>query len=723
MSHFRLPICSSTDTSQEPELCFSNGDLLVYLRHPGQSSRGPTFRVHTQSLRNRGFEKLLEQCATRPVLHASGACVLSTCPGCSKHASLTELYIPAPPSSSIDDVFDHHITTRNFFAWLYDRPLAGRALGVSLLNLKERIIQYRSTRSETQTNQEIIAYAESQKYLDFRECIDHALAALLLAENLEQQDLWVDAFAHAVGMSHREIAASPEYNSLSTTTRALIHEARLELDVRLARASMSIETFFGDDLSGNFLGLSLAAKDHFDRFRSFLHGYYIEKYGFWPPAGFGTDSSRYAIYSSIYSDFRNLYHHLVDPDISSDAGDHFETMGGICTLQNVQAFDAKHGFETLQRPLPQLPQEPTFSSRTPQLSRRRSWNPITQKKMDRETRKALRVQALIDASNRDMAIMECPLIRRYSRFESKSVADDLETVSWIDGRKVRWILTYAILQTLISIMAAPKLVRNTQGLSYPLCCHVPKKMPWAGKEKEQSKAQDTPKEITPDIDYRHSNSSESNLAGRASRVTDRKDRRQTMPTRAASALRASSVPRAASLKKLFNRRQGTADEPPVPTLPSNSFCEILVHGYGNGLNEVLAKKQEATTIPTPEQMKRRNSLVPNVEPDGDLFSRNKSQKMPHTGTDDVPGLSPSSSTSVSRETSNASTGSSKSKTTTESDMSIVTPVDNKSMTHLIDIFRNASIDLKADEDHLYRTVDGVPGTIHINTKTWDEILG
>ena len=111
---------------------------------------------------------------------------------------------------------------------------------------------------------------------------------------------------------------------------------------------MSIETFFGDDLSGNFLGLSSAAKEHFDRFRSFLHGYYIEQYGFWPPAGFSTDSSRFAIYASIYADFRNLYHHLVDPEASSDAATHFESMGGVCTLQNVQAFDGKH-FTSLEK--------------------------------------------------------------------------------------------------------------------------------------------------------------------------------------------------------------------------------------------------------------------------------------------------------------------------------------------------------------------------------------
>lgn len=120
------------------------------------------------------------------------------------------MYIPAPPLSGMDATFDHHITTRNFFAWLYDLPLAGRSLGVSLVALRKRIDTYRGGPS-TLTDQELVKYVDSQKYLDFRECVDHALAAMTLAEVLHKEDLWSDAFAHAVGMSHRDIDASIEY--------------------------------------------------------------------------------------------------------------------------------------------------------------------------------------------------------------------------------------------------------------------------------------------------------------------------------------------------------------------------------------------------------------------------------------------------------------------------------------------------------------------------------
>ncbi|KAK5087438.1 hypothetical protein LTR70_007734 [Exophiala xenobiotica] len=634
-----------------------------------------------------------------------------------------ELYIPAPITSSIDEVFDHHITTRNLFAWLYDQPLAGRTLGVSLVAVKERIDQYRNTGDPVLNKREIIAYAESQKYLDFRECVDHALAALLLAEHLRQEDMWIDAFAHAVGVSHREINSSMEYAILNKTTQSLILESRLEMDVRLARASMSIETFFGDDLSGNFLGLSQVARDHFDRFRSFLHSFYIEKYGFWPPAAFSSETSKHSIYASLYSDFRNLYHHLVDPESSANAGDNFSSAGGVCTLQNIQVFDTKHGFDTLPHPLPQLPHQVTASVRPPTLSRRRSWNPVARKRIDREDRKTARIKALIKASNRDVQIMDCPLVRRFSEFESNSITDKLEHVSWTDGRKVRWILVYAILQTLISIVAAPKHVRNTEGLSYSLCCHVPTKMPWLPEVPPKNKDRLEHKGIVPDIDYIHHNSSTGHLDTRAGRSNSRKERRRTLPARSNSiiTMRSPSIPRVPSLRRLLSKRQSTAvlDEPPMPPVPTQYHCEILVHGYGNGLNEVQLEGQKSMTLPSSEQTSRRNSMVPNVAPEGDLFQQQTEPRMPHDGDEDVPALSPTSSASVSRETSNASSGSTKTKSTdTEDD--IPTPVDSKDMTRLVDILKASAIDVDSTEGHIYQ---GLPGSIHINTKTWDEILG
>jgi hypothetical protein len=72
----------------------------------------------------------------------------------------------------------------------------------------------------TQNRLELLSYADNQNYLDFRECVDHALAALYLAEDLQMTDLWIDAFAHCVGMSHRGLRSSLEY-TVSHASRAM----------------------------------------------------------------------------------------------------------------------------------------------------------------------------------------------------------------------------------------------------------------------------------------------------------------------------------------------------------------------------------------------------------------------------------------------------------------------------------------------------------------------
>jgi hypothetical protein len=113
-----------------------------------------------------------------------------------------ELYLPAPTGISKKDTMIYHLNTRNLFAWVYNIPLTGKALGQSLVGLLQRI-NILLPREETANQVSVMSYMEHQYYLDFRECADHALAALHFAEVFEIEHLWIDAFAHCVGMYHK----------------------------------------------------------------------------------------------------------------------------------------------------------------------------------------------------------------------------------------------------------------------------------------------------------------------------------------------------------------------------------------------------------------------------------------------------------------------------------------------------------------------------------------
>ena len=53
------------------------------------------------------------------------------------------MYLSAPRGADLDATIDHHLGIRNFFAWLYNVPMAGRTLGKSLVDLKDHLDLYR----------------------------------------------------------------------------------------------------------------------------------------------------------------------------------------------------------------------------------------------------------------------------------------------------------------------------------------------------------------------------------------------------------------------------------------------------------------------------------------------------------------------------------------------------------------------------------------------------
>ena len=70
-------------------------------------------------------------------------------------------------------------------------------------------------------NLDFLKYAETQGYRDFVECPDYALATVFYAEHYKLRDLWIDAFAHCVGMNE-VLALSPEFAVSSFITPTLL---------------------------------------------------------------------------------------------------------------------------------------------------------------------------------------------------------------------------------------------------------------------------------------------------------------------------------------------------------------------------------------------------------------------------------------------------------------------------------------------------------------------
>lgn len=205
-------------------------------------------------------------------------------------SSKTELYIPPPSTVERGEAFLYHTATRNFFAWVFGKPLVGTHLGGALVGLLNSMNEFRSAGEDNV--QAVMDYMDEEGYAEMRNQPNHALAILFFAEHFHFKDLWIDAFAHCVGMNDKlisstgfEVCSNWALNSsknlltflkfISRTTRALITRSRLEMDMRLDDCGRSLRTFLEDDLSDPHLCLTSGARAHLDKFRSFLQGHFV----------------------------------------------------------------------------------------------------------------------------------------------------------------------------------------------------------------------------------------------------------------------------------------------------------------------------------------------------------------------------------------------------------------------------------------------------------------
>ena len=204
----------SLNLLQDPELWFPSGDCLVHFYAQGQSRRGASLRVTHADIESSNCKPLLERFSAQA--EAGSPAALSDRSSDEEYfndpspPATHELYIPAPPGLSREGAFLYHLTTRNFFARMYEKPLVGNRLGSSLCSLFERMNEFRP--DEDENLDDMLAYIDGQEYTDFRSCPDHALAVLQFAEKCEMTELWRDSFCHCAGMND-ELPLSAEFEA------------------------------------------------------------------------------------------------------------------------------------------------------------------------------------------------------------------------------------------------------------------------------------------------------------------------------------------------------------------------------------------------------------------------------------------------------------------------------------------------------------------------------
>jgi hypothetical protein len=409
------------------------------------------------------------------------------------------------------------------------------------------------------------------------------------------------------------------YQTISRSTKALIARASLKLDLQLDRVHHSLDNFLEDELPA-LTSFGSGTQALLDSFRSFFHQYHVQKFGSWPPPEGNQLPS--TLYESMYFDFLGLYEYLVDHDsVDSMRSVRATDESSVPVLENVNNFNKRHGYLPLSHPLPLLPDAISYGGKT---HRRRLSNVFSRNssKVSRVGWDEIARTSLCTAANtRNAHLLEGSLFKDYQVYEQVNALLQ-EGISLQHMRKVHWILIYSVLQVLTSVTCAPVEVPDTDDANCPLCVTVPEMLPWQEESYASSvpSISNYPASIDQPVTGHHPSisscsnhtSNKSLLNGDVSlpptasdfEIHENHDPDATYSKTSRSS--SSPVKYAETIISTATQRQTVSkarrDSVISPTLRSgsnsfdsqrysvsgkasrSSFCEIIVHGYGNGLN-------------------------------------------------------------------------------------------------------------------------------------------
>ncbi|KAF6812936.1 hypothetical protein CPLU01_14793 [Colletotrichum plurivorum] len=608
--------CSDWDNlRRDPELWFRGGNCFVHLYGKGQSRRGPAFKVPFGALLSAKCHPFIRRFMARDMPESPGSFRdpyedLDRWNALNPYERI-ELYIPAPPMADKEQAFAYHLATRNFFAWIFRRSMVGEHLGTALIGLMNSMSEWRS--SDEDNVMDLNSYLDEEGYLDLKGQPHHALAMLHLAEVFQMRDAYIDAFSHCVGMSE-ELFCNPEYQHISSISRTLIRRGRADMNNRLTQAGDMLKTFLEEELSETNLGLSAGGRAHLDRFRAFILSFYTGRLGYYPPLSLDSRSTIFdpEIFEILRKDFGAVHDLIVDEGFTSSESSPLLAQGGICAVQSVHAFDERCGFKSLKHPLPLLP-EVIDDKASRRMSLQWLANTARGDSKLKPDHRLIAHAALIKAMNvRDSDLVDNEFVRAFRKFEEDSVAphakvDKGEKISPVDARKVRWILIYAVYQVLRNYTQPPPEVRDTVDADYHLAVSTDRLPPWKNgrgvkplfqtrvdytSNAKRSSVADWASQmspgtsqlsaglispsiiIQPDIDY---------VA--QSRRAETLSRRESVCGTPGTRSRSRSLSRSSPFRRtlsIFRKNDGEI----TPVSRKVSYCEIVVHGYGNGTNAV-----------------------------------------------------------------------------------------------------------------------------------------
>ena len=411
-----------------------------------------------------------------------------------------EIYVPWPgmKESGIHEVL-WHVTTRNFFAILYNsNAIIGTTWYEAFVAVLKRIESYPGYLAPGSNNVDwIVDYIVRHQFDDVRNNPSYAASLLAFSElpNVQWREGYIEAYVHCVGMFHLgQLDDVFEWQFITPHTQIYLNNASMEMEERIHRAQGWLATFDLTEMWPATSAPPTSGRGCFDRLRKWLCSYYERAFGRWPPSTSREEHTwlNYQALQLLKKDFHTLYDYLVNRDIMFEQ--YLDRSGPKWRIVNkvdrsfrpdssdtpltdiLVTFDDRNRFPHIPHPLPHTPDPISVRSKA-KLAFRKTASPS---KLQAESRKKARGYA--EASNvytlRDRSA-NWDLLMSFIRFEQ---SDMLDNVDPFEARRGRWVLIYGILQVLATISVDSPLLRYQEGSLYHLSPQMKGVVPWADPE-------------------------------------------------------------------------------------------------------------------------------------------------------------------------------------------------------------------------------------------------
>lgn len=512
-----------------PSVTIASSQILISLIDNGPTSRMRTHSVEDSGARSPeevgGAQSYLGRLTSSPQTSAPGPEFLSAFgssdgSGAGSGESIrsfsdapreTSLYFPVElstsPTLTTQDI-QRLVDVRNLFAFFTGQPLVATRSQPTvfriLLSIAQTLRKYEFNNVDGSTYGEAAAssfgfYVDDFHLADCTQSRERTIEGVILGEAMRSQDLYTEAFAHAVG----KYAAltrdkSQLFSEISPSSRSRLERAALDLSQRQKSIFVRLNEFDFPSLFAGFASSSTTSESKIIRFKAWKQSYinmrravlnyYKDLHGQWPPKASSKKNSftesglNRLVLKGLYKDMCSLYDLLADRDSLTTRSYDAPTEETEESMANPRAaalrrieLEYDRSSPPVQPPVPfDTPRIPTMTTIEPKFP---FISPKDQHKSASRRLQEYECLLLLAKSHNFDADLNLPFLNMYKAYEERE-ARGCSAREMEDQRYGHWLFLYATLQALpMLVVDAPEL-QFSEGVEYFLCEPPLGNLPW-----------------------------------------------------------------------------------------------------------------------------------------------------------------------------------------------------------------------------------------------------